>query len=236
MAFQSLEVESESEGPKSRSRLRLVSDLAPANGSHQLPGRPAPNDDAIIEAVRIGDQRVARLLHERLLSVVDLTLYRVFGRREADHDDLIQATFEQIVRTLRMNSYARACNLKTWAATLASHVAFTALRSRRRERRVFDRGALIDLTYHLVFDGEAAAAARHDLRHMRRHLLAMNPARAEVLFMHDVLGQKLTEVAKLLQISTAAATSRLVRGRRELSQRLESEAAREQRKLRVDAS
>jgi len=227
--FQLLEVESESQSdvePKSRSQLRLVEDR-----------RAAPNDDAIIEAVRCGDQRVARLLHERLLSVVDLTLYRVFGRREVDHDDLIQATFEQIVRTLRMNSYARACNLKTWAATLASHVAFTALRSRRRERRVIDRAVLVDLTFHLrVVDGESAAAARHDLAHMRRHLLAMNPARAEVLFMHDVLGQKLNDVAKIMHISTAAATSRLVRARRELFQRLESEATREQRKLRVSPS
>ncbi|MFZ5891059.1 MAG: RNA polymerase sigma factor [Myxococcota bacterium] len=193
-------------------------------------------DEDVIAAVRSGDQRVARLLHERLLGVVDLTLYRVFGRREADHDDLIQAVFEQIVRTLALNSYARGCNLRTWAATLASHVAFTALRSRRRERRVFDRAVVVDLTLHLrSIDGEAAAAARYDLQHLRRHLIAMNPARAEVLFLHDVQGEKLNEVAKVMRISTAAATSRLVRARRELSQRLDLERAREQRTLALRA-
>lgn len=190
-----------------------------------------PTDDDIIAAVRSGDQRVARLLHARLLSVVDLTLYRVFGRREPDHDDLIQAVFEQIVRTLNLNSYARACNLRTWAATLASHVAFTALRSRRRERRVFDRAVVLDLSIHFrALDGESAAAARHDLNHLRQHLIAMNPGRAQVLFLHDVQGEKLNEVAEALHITTAAATSRLVRARRELSQRLDLESARERRK------
>lgn len=191
----------------------------------------ALTDEDIIAAVRGGDQRVARLLHERLVGVVDLTLYRVFGRREPDHDDLIQAVFEQIVRTLCTNSYGRACNLRTWAATLASHVAFTALRSRRRERRVFDRGIEVDSgSYARAIDGESAAAARHDLDHLRRHLVAMNPGRAQVLFLHDVQGEKLNEVARSMRISTAAATSRLVRARRELSNRLDRERARELRK------
>lgn len=189
-------------------------------------------DEDIIAAVRSGNQPIARLLHERLLSVVDLTLYRIFGRREPDHDDLMQAVFEQIVRTLTLNSYGRACNLRTWAATIASHVAFTALRSRRRERRVFDRGVVLDLTVHVrAFDGEAAAAARHDLNHLRRHLVAMNPGRAQVLFLHDVQGEKLNEVARAMHITTAAATSRLVRARRELWQRLDVETSRERRRL-----
>jgi RNA polymerase sigma factor (sigma-70 family) len=190
-------------------------------------------DEDVISAVREGDQPVARLLHQRLLGVVDLTLYRIFGRREPDHDDLIQAVFEQIVRTLTLNSYSRACNLRTWAATIASHVAFTALRSRRRERRVFDRSVALDLNIHgRAFDGESAAAARYDLHHLRRHLIAMNPGRAQVLFLHDVQGEKLYEVARAMRITTAAATSRLVRARRELAQRLALESAREMRRQR----
>jgi len=77
---------------------------------------------------------------------VDHTLFRVFGRREVDHDDLVQTVFEQIVVTLSRRSYARACNLKTWASSIASHVGFNALRSRRRERRVLDRDVAIEGT------------------------------------------------------------------------------------------
>ncbi len=213
----------------------------PPSGVHETRPRrrsavppDALTDEDIILAVREGDQRVARLLHERLLAVVDLTLYRVFGRREPDHDDLIQAVFEQIVRTLCTNTYGRGCNLRTWAATLASHVAFTALRSRHRERRVFDRAVVLDLgSCGRAVDGESAAAARHDLNHLRRHLAAMNPGRAQVLFLHDVQGEKLNEVARSMRISTAAATSRLVRARRELSSRLERERARELRRQGV---
>lgn len=48
----------------------------------------------------------------------------------------------------------------------------------------------------------------------------MNPARAEILFLHDVAGQDLAEIAGMTGASTAAVQSRLVRGRRELFMRL----------------
>src|SRR4051812_45214580 len=77
---------------------------------------PAPSsDDALIDAVVAGDSRVAGQLYSRLVGIVDRTLYRVFGRREPDHDDLVQATFEQIVLTLTKRRYARACSLSSWA-------------------------------------------------------------------------------------------------------------------------
>ena len=111
-----------------RSPLRLV----PGGGETREP----TSDEELIDAVQRGDHRITRLLYDRLYGVVDQTLYRVFGRREHDHDDLVQAAFEQIVLTLSRQSYARACNLRTWAASITSHVGFTALRSRKPGDRV----------------------------------------------------------------------------------------------------
>jgi DNA-directed RNA polymerase specialized sigma24 family protein len=48
----------------------------------------------------------------------------------------------------------------------------------------------------------------------------MKPERAETVFLHDVLGHDLAEIALLTRVSVAAAQSRLVRGRRELRHRL----------------
>jgi RNA polymerase sigma factor (sigma-70 family) len=188
---------------------------------------PSPiSDEQVIDAVQRGDDRVARLLYDRLYAVVDRTLFRVFGRRENDHDDLVQAVFEQIVITLTRRSYARGCNLKTWAASIAHHVASTALRSRRRERRVVDRGASIESLQALPrANAEAMTVARIELGHVREHLLAMKPKHAEAVFFHDVLGHPLAEVAELTHVSVSAATSRLVRGRRELYRRLDAELA-----------
>lgn len=183
-----------------------------------------PSDEDVIEAVQRGDHRTAGQLYDRLFGVVDHTLFRVFGRREADHDDLVQTVFEQIVVTLSRRSYARACNLKTWASSIASHVGFNALRSRRRERRVLDRELSIDTTLVPIrVDMEGRANARVELNRVRNHLLAMKPQQSQTVFLHDVLGHELAEIALMTQVSVAAAQSRLVRGRRELYRRLDSE-------------
>ncbi len=84
---------------------------------------------------------VAAALYDRLSGVIDRSLYRVFGRRETDHDDLVQSVFEQVVLTLARGSYAGNCSLKTWAARISSNVGLNALRARRRERKVVDHSA-----------------------------------------------------------------------------------------------
>jgi RNA polymerase sigma-70 factor (ECF subfamily) len=194
----------------------------------------SPTDEEIIEAVARGNDRVAGLLYDRLVGVVDRTLYRVFGRRESDHDDLVQASFEQIVITLAKRRFAGACSLSTWASTVASHVGLNALRSRRRERHHVDRDEPVDELLATLpaaggsRDDERAMEARLELERLRVHLAAIDPVKAETLFLHDVLGHDLAEVAVLTDVTVAAAQSRLVRGRREL---LDSMAKDEEREV-----
>ena len=188
-------------------------------------GTPAdapPTDEQLIEAVQRGDDRVSAEIYDRLLPVVDRTLYRVFGRREPDHDDLIQSAFEQIIITLSRQSYARACSLRTWASTVASHIGLNALRGRRRERRVVDRSVELhgDVAPAYI-DLEREVGARSQLAAVREQLANMSQKRAHTLFLHDVLGHDLAEIAVMTGISVAAAQSRLVRGRHELMRRLE---------------
>jgi RNA polymerase sigma-70 factor (ECF subfamily) len=191
-----------------------VVDVAGATDTHL-----EPSDDELIEAVVRGDDRVAGLLHDRVVGAIDRTLYRIFGRREVDHDDLVQSTFEQIVITLCRRRFARACSLTTWATTVATHVGLNALRARRRERRVVDHAHGLD--EGLPTRGEGALDARFALARVRAHLAAMDPVKAETLFLHDALGHDLAEVAVLTGVSVAAAQSRLVRARKELMTRID---------------
>jgi len=208
-------------------RLRVVSS-AGASGALAGSGaastaqaaQRAPTDEELIDAVQRGDHQVASVIYEH-------TLYRVFGRREVDHDDLVQAAFEQIVVTLSRRSYARACSLRTWASSIASHVGFNALRSRRRERRVLDREAGIEAEpARAGVDVESEASARAELERLRFQLSEMKSTHAEAVFLHDVLGHELAEIALMTQVSVSAAQSRLVRGRRELFRRLDHVAPR----------
>jgi RNA polymerase sigma-70 factor (ECF subfamily) len=204
--------------PKVERWLRLA---PPPSASGSM--APGPLDDeGLIEAVVQGDTRRAGELHDRLIRAIEPALYRVLGRRERDHDDLVQATLEQIVLTLVRGRFARGCSLSTWASAVAAHVAFNALRARRRARRVFDPAevAADAADARLVGDAERDMGVRDQIRVAQAHLAAMKQERAMVLVLHDVLGHELAEVATILGISIAAAQSRLVRARRDFQKRV----------------
>ncbi len=159
--------------------------------------------------------------------MVDATLFRILGRREHDHADLVQSTFEQIVSTLSKRTFARHCSLAGWAAVLACHVGLNALRSRRRERGVIDRGQEAGEAGEQAAPDRAGPAplesqlrARDELSAVRRHLGEMDPDRVTALLL-NAMGHELTAIAALTRTSVAAAQSRLSRGRRELRARLE---------------
>jgi RNA polymerase sigma-70 factor (ECF subfamily) len=185
--------------------------------------KPRISDDDLIEAIVAGDRRAAAELYDRLIPVVDQTLYRILRAREADHEDLVQATFEQIVMTLLNRRYARACSLATWAGTLAAHIALNALRSRRVERKVVDRDESTEHKAGNVWtseDIEGRVTAREQIERMRDALSTMKKEKAEAVVLHDVLGHDLAEIAVLTGVSVAAAQSRLVRRRKELFRKL----------------
>jgi RNA polymerase sigma-70 factor (ECF subfamily) len=208
---------------KSRSWLRAVPSAAP-EPEPRAPSRDY-SDDEIVEAVIRGDGAIAGELYDRLHRTIDQTLCRILGRREADHEDLTQSAFEQVIKTLTTRRFAGACSLRTWASSVATHVALNALRARRRERGVFDRSEP-DLPPRAVSidDPERNAWSRREIERVRAELAGMSPGRAEALLLHDVLGHDLAEIAALTGVSIAAAQSRLVRGRHELMERLDRKA------------
>ncbi len=180
------------------------------------------SDELLIDAFERGDRRVAARIYDKLIGIVDSTLYRVLGAGH-DHDDLVQSAFEQIMRSLVRRQFARACSLSSWACTVTTHLAFNVLRSRTRERSVIDRAleAPLEAPSHRPEDDvERAAGTREELERLRLHLGRMSPEKAEALVLHDVLGYGLTEVAALSGVSVTAAQSRLLRGRRELQRRV----------------
>jgi RNA polymerase sigma-70 factor (ECF subfamily) len=199
-----------------------------AGGQSQAPPEPPLADEALIAAVASGDSRAAAGLYDRLVGVVDRALFRVFGRRESDHDDLVQATFEQIVLTLTRRRFAGACSLSSWACHIATHVGLNALRARRRERRVLGLVEDTDTLLVVASGGPGTddqAGARRDMDRVRGHLASMSPEKAETILLHEVFGYELAEISVLTGASVAAVQSRLVRGRKELQLKLSSDGA-----------
>ena len=140
-----------------------------------------------------GNRALAGELHRRLLRSIDAALCRVLGRGDAEYDDLVQTAFEQIVVSLVRGKFSRGSTLATWASGVTSNVALRAIRRRKLERRLFDHSG---------------------------HLSRMSIKLSETLILHDVMGFGVKETATMTGTTHAAVRSRLVRGRRELGQRL----------------
>lgn len=200
--------------------LRAIPGGANASAAH------AYTDTELFEGIASGDERIARELYRRLLPAVEAALYRVLGRREHDHEDLVQSSFEQIVITLAQRRYAQACSLNTWASTIAAHIALKSLRSRYRQRSVFDgRLGADDVAEFAVGreDVERTVSERRELERLRLRLSELPQAQAEAVVLHDLMGHPLAEIAAITGASVAAAQSRLVRGRKELMAKLAAE-------------
>lgn len=198
-----------------------------------LPAEPARLDEMpdwtdreLLTALAESDPRAGFVLYDRLIRIVEWTILRIMGQRGAEHDDLVQAAFEQIVITLHRQRYNERCSLTSWASAVSCHVALNALRARRRQRAFRAEPSSAPPEPRDPHDLESQLAARQVLERVRSELACMNPSRAEALVLHEVNGLELAEIAALLGISVVAAQSRLSRGRRELMDRLEKSAPR----------
>jgi RNA polymerase sigma-70 factor, ECF subfamily len=182
------------------------------------------SDDELVAAIQRGDQKVGKQLYGRLVRVIDATLSRVIGPGQPDHDDWVQAVFEEVLRTIYKGQFKGRCRLTSWAASIACHVGLNAIRSRKTERGVFDRSEDVDDPgiSHTPRSPERALEARDELRQLRAALATLSPGRAEAVLLHDALGYDLSEVAALTSSTEAAVQSRLVRGRRDLLERMPS--------------
>ena len=183
---------------------------------------PDFSDQEQIAAIRRGDAKVGRQLYAHLVRVIDATLTRVLGPGQPDHDDWVQVTFEEVVRSIYDGRFQSKCRFTSWAASIACHVGLNAIRRRKTERSIFQRRDPVGDPEgeNGTESPEAMLEARDALRRLRAALATLSPGRAEAVLLHDAFGYTLSEVAAMTSSSEAAVQSRLVRGRRDLEERL----------------
>lgn len=167
--------------------------------------------------MRAGDRSAATALHHRVRPTIERTVNRLLGAHDRDREDVIQTSLVELVRSLAR--FRGECSLDTWVSRVAAHTVFKELRRRRVEYNVIARNVEVDddarggdLEKHM---GDRSLTAR-----IRKHLDAMVYERAFTVMLHDVCGHDLREIAEITEVTVAAAQSRLVRGRRELHDRI----------------
>jgi RNA polymerase sigma factor (sigma-70 family) len=190
---------------------------------HLAPVPPVPppsyeSDEELIGAVLEGDARAAGQFHDRLRPVIEHALRRILRGRRDEFDDLVQITFERVVRGLAEDRFEGRCHLTTWAGAIAGHVALDALRRRLRDEQRVVRESRPDQRRSAASPIDQIEA-RAELERLHDILIRMKPNLAEALILHDVLGHALPEVAQLTRATLSAAQSRLFRARKELLRR-----------------
>jgi RNA polymerase sigma-70 factor (ECF subfamily) len=183
------------------------------------PAAPALDDSELLAALRSGDPTAATALHDRVRSQVDRTIHRLLGGRDSDHEDIAQLAMIELVSTI--DRYRGDCSLDSWTGTITAHVVYKHIRRRKTERRIF--GALdADLLAQTRSSSRLGreAIVRNLVHRVRGHLDKMDESKAWTFVLHDVCGHDLREIAHITGVSVAAAQTRLVRGRREMHERI----------------
>jgi len=198
-----------------RPALRLV-----AGSAAPRPQRPEPtlDDSELLAALRRGDPSAATAFHDRVRPQVDRTIRRLLGSRDVDADDVAQLALLELVTTI--DRYRGECALDAWTSTLTAHVVYKHIRRRRTERKIFGAVASEDLEVASPRSEPRRNAARDAMKRVLQHLDAMDESRAWAYVLHDVCGYDLREIAQITGVTVAAAQARLVRGRRELHERI----------------
>jgi RNA polymerase sigma-70 factor (ECF subfamily) len=201
------------QGPK----LWLVPGSAPVPAA--TPATPALDDSELLAAVRRGDPSAAAGLHDRVRPQVDRTICRLLGRRDPDVCDLAQQAMIEIVGTI--HRYRGECSLDSWTSAVAAHCVYKHIRRRKTERRIFGSldADLLAGTRSASRTGREAVV-RSLMKRVLAHLDAVEEAKAWAFVLHDVCGYDLREIAQITGVSAAAAQTRLVRGRREVHERI----------------
>ena len=202
-------------------RQRHLQLLTPAASPRAALAAPALDDSALLSGLKLRDPAVSAAFYERVRPDVDRTLTKLLGPRDSEYEDTAQVALYEIVSAL--HRFRGECPLDAWLSIVTARVAYRLIRRRRVERRIFCTTA--DEIRPESYFRPSTFAMRQALDRVGTHLAQMDYTRAWTFLLHDVHGYDLREISQITEVSLSAAQSRLVRGRREIHDRIRSDPA-----------
>ena len=177
-----------------------------------------PADEAELIARCRADERAAQdELYHRFRRQVAGNLYRVIGDR-GDLDDLVQEVFVIAFRGLeRFRGDAR---LSTWLYRICVNVALGRIRTRKRRPAAIgmadlDSAAVDPSLTERPETPEKSLERRQDRERVYRALEVLAPKKRVVLYLHEIEGMDLKEIAYLVDSNPVTVRTRLFYARKE---------------------
>jgi RNA polymerase sigma-70 factor (ECF subfamily) len=130
--------------------------------------------------------------------------------------------FIELVDTIEQ--FRGDCPLNAWVSVIAARVVYRHLRRRKLERRFFSRTP-VQLVPDVISAPRQSSVLRDLVRRVSEHLTRVDESRVVTFLLHDAYGYDLKEIAQITGVSVSAAQTRLVRGRREVHERIANDAS-----------
>jgi RNA polymerase sigma factor (sigma-70 family) len=180
-----------------------------------------PEDQALVAAVRAGDDGAFERLYHRYQRRIGAYIYGMVhdhGRAE----DITQDVFMSALRRMRKTDTPIA--FKPWIYEIAKNACIDAFRrSRRAEEVSYDADDGTE-RLHLVSNGptpDAAVDTRMSLDHLRGAFGGLSEAHHQILVMRELEGLSYRQIGEKLGMSRPSVESTLFRARRRLSEEYE---------------
>jgi RNA polymerase sigma-70 factor, ECF subfamily len=187
-----------------------------------------PADEAdLIERCRRDDRVAQDELYHRFRRQVAANLYRVIGDR-TDLDDLVQEVF--VIAFRGLDRFRGDARLSTWLYRICVNVALGRIRTRRRRPAAIgmtdlDTAAIDPSMTERPETPERSLQRRQDQERVYRALETLAPKKRIVLYLHEIEGLDLKEIAYLVDSNPVTVRTRLFYARREFYKVLAGEPA-----------
>ena len=187
-----------------------------------------PADEADLIARCRADERSAHdEFYHRFRRQVAGNLYRVLGDR-TDLEDLVQEVF--VIAFRGLEKFRGDARLSTWLYRICVNVALGRIRTRKRRPAAY---SMQDLDAAMPDPSlverpetpERSLERRRDQESVYRALEALAPKKRIVLYLHEIEGLDLKEIAYLVDSNPVTVRTRLFYARREFYRILAGEAA-----------
>lgn len=177
-----------------------------------------PADEAeLIERCRRDERAAHDELYHRFRRQVAGNLYRVLGDR-TDLEDLVQEVF--VIAFRGLDRFRGDARLSTWLYRICVNVALGRIRTRRRRPLAYgvsdlDGAAADPSMTERPETPEKSLERRQDRERVYRALEQLAPKKRIVLYLHEIEGLDLKDIAYLVDSNPVTVRTRLFYARRE---------------------
>lgn len=187
---------------------------------HRVQGTPMEmSDEALVAASAVGETAALGALYDRHADGVRRFLARLSGTDDRDLDDLVQATFEKVVRAAR--GFDGRSSVRTWLLGIANNTARHHMRGELRRKRLAMTATAEAAVPPPAGDPSGEVIDREQVGRLHDAVLALPSKLREAFVLVYLEGLSGAEAARALSAREGAIWKRLHEARAKLRALLE---------------